>query len=133
MLDEKEYIEAFLNYKSSFQFNAKESYVMGKMYDLFVRTEALEKSAENEMILTGVGRKNKRKLTRTLGSLIKTDFAKEEILPEYMEIMENIFGSLNIRNCIMHGLGESFDYLNIGLVAIMFQLLWDIATCEVFK
>lgn len=85
---EKEYIEAFLNYKSSFQFNAKESYVMGKMYDLFVRTEALEKSAENEMILTGVGRKNKRKLTRTLGSLIKTDFAKEEILPEYMEIME---------------------------------------------
>ena len=78
-------------------------------------------------------RKNKRKLTRTLGSLIKTDFAKEEILPEYMEIMENIFGSLNIRNCIMHGLGESFDYLNIGLVAIMFQLLWDIATCEVFK
>ena len=130
---EKEYIEAFLNYKSSFQFNAKESYVMGKMYDLFVRTEALEKSAENEMILTGVGRKNKRKLTRTLGSLIKTDFAKEEILPEYMEIMENIFGSLNIRNCIMHGLGESFDYLNIGLVAIMFQLLWDIATCEVFK
>lgn len=34
---------------------------------------------------------------------------------------------------LMHGLGETFDYLNIGLVAIMFQLLWDIAGCESFK
>lgn len=33
----------------------------------------------------------------------------------------------------MHGLGESFDYLNIGLVSIMFQLLWDIGSCEIFK
>ena len=40
--------------------------------------------------------------------------------------------SLNIRNCIMHGLGETFDYLNIGIVAIMFQLLWDVAACEIF-
>ena len=47
--------------------------------------------------------------------------------------MEDIFDRLNIRNVIMHGLGETFDYLNIGLVAIMFQLLWDIAGCEIFK
>ena len=61
------------------------------------------------------------------------DEAKEEVLPEYLELMEDIFDRLNIRNVIMHGLGETFDYLNIGLVAIMFQLLWDIAGCEIFK
>lgn len=44
-----------------------------------------------------------------------------------------IFCKLNIRNCIMHGLGETFDYLNIGIVAIMFQLLWDVAACEIFN
>ena len=131
--DEKEYMDVFLYNRSGFQFNARESYVMGKMYALFVREGALEKSAENEMILTGTGRIGKRKLTRTLGTLIRTDFAKEEILPEYLEIIEDIFARLNIRNCIMHGLGETFDYLNIGLVAIMFQLLWDIAMCEIFK
>ena len=55
------------------------------------------------MILTGVGHKNKKKLTRTLGSMLKSDFAQKEIIPEYRA------GS------------------------IMFQLLWDIAECEIFK
>ena len=32
-----------------------------------------------------------------------------------------------------HGLGETFDYLNIGIVVIMFQLLWDVASCEIFN
>ena len=135
-LDDQEdkYIKIFLSNKdNNVLFNAKESYVMGKMYALFVSEEVLEPSMDNEMILTGVGHNKGRRLDRTLGTLIKTDFAKEEILPEYMEIMENIFGSLNIRNCIMHGLGESFDYLNIGIVAIMFQLLWDVAACEIFN
>ena len=131
--DEEEYLEAFLHNTDSFRFNAKESYVMGKMYTLFVREGVLEKSAENELILTGSGQKGRKKLTRTLGTLLKTDFAKEEILPEYLEIMEAVFGRLNVRNCIMHGLEETFDYLNIGLVAIMFQLLWDVSMCEVFK
>mgnify|MGYP003555401056 CR=1 FL=1 len=130
---EKEYIEAFLNYKSSFQFNAKESYVMGKMYALFVSEEVLEPSMDNEMILTGVGHNKGRRLDRTLGALIKSDFAKKEILSEYMKIIDIIFCKLNIRNCIMHGLGETFDYLNIGIVAIMFQLLWDVAACEIFN
>lgn len=131
--EEEAYIKAFLRNTYNIQFNAKESHVMGKMYALFVREGVLEVSSENEMILTGVGRRKKGKLTRTLGTLLKTDFAKEEVLPEYLELMEDIFDRLNIRNVIMHGLGETFDYLNIGLVAIMFQLLWDIAGCEIFK
>lgn len=133
--EEEKYIDIFLHNTERFCFDAREDHVMGKMYTLFVRQGVLEESAENEMVLTGVGHRNRsgRKLTRTLGSLLKSDFAKSEILPEYMELMDNIFVKLNIRNSIMHGLGESFDYLNIGLVSIMFQLLWDIGSCEIFK
>lgn len=133
--EEEKYIEIFIHNTEGFCFDAKEEHVMGKMYTLFVRQGVLEESAENEMVLTGVGHRNRsgRKLTRTLGALLKSDFAKSEILPEYMELMDNIFVKLNIRNSIMHGLGESFDYLNIGLVSIMFQLLWDIGSCEIFK
>lgn len=85
-------------------FNAKESYVMGKMYALFVSEEVLEPSMDNEMILTGVGHNKGRRLDRTLGTLIKTDFAKKEIISEYMKIIDIIFCKLNIRNCIMHGI-----------------------------
>lgn len=134
-LDDQEdkYIKIFLSNKdNNVLFNAKESYVMGKMYALFVSEEVLEPSMDNEMILTGVGHNKGRRLDRTLGALIKSDFAKKEILSEYMKIIDIIFCKLNIRNCIMHGLGETFDYLNIGIVAIMFQLLWDVAACEIF-
>ena len=131
--EEDKYIKIFLSNKdNNVLFNAKESYVMGKMYALFVSEEVLEPSMENEMILTGVGHNKGRRLDRTLGALIKSDFAKKEILSEYMKIIDIIFCKLNIRNCIMHGLGETFDYLNIGIVAIMFQLLWDVAACEIF-
>ena len=132
--EEDKYIKIFLSNKdNNVLFNAKESYVMGKMYALFVSEEVLELSIDNEMILTGVGHNKGRRLDRTLGALIKSDFAKKEILSEYMKIIDIIFCKLNIRNCIMHGLGETFDYLNIGIVAIMFQLLWDVAACEIFN
>lgn len=131
--EEDKYIKIFLSNKdNNVLFNAKESYVMGKMYALFVSEGVLEPSMDNEMILTGVGHNKGRRLDRTLGALIKTDFAKKEIISEYMKIIDIIFCKLNIRNCIMHGLGETFDYLNIGIVAIMFQLLWDVAACEIF-
>ena len=135
-LDDQEdkYIKIFLSNKdNNVLFNAKESYVMGKMYALFVSEGVLEPSMDNEMILTGVGHNKGRRLDRTLETLIKTDFAKKEIISEYMKIIDIIFCKLNIRNCIMHGLGETFDYLNIGIVAIMFQLLWDVAACEIFN
>ena len=132
--EEDKYIKIFLSNKdNNVLFNAKESYVMGKMYALFVSEEVLEPSMDNEMILTGVGHNKGRRLDRTLETLIKTDFAKKEIISEYMKIIDIIFCKLNIRNCIMHGLGETFDYLNIGIVAIMFQLLWDVAACEIFN
>ena len=132
--EEDKYIKIFLSNKdNNVLFSAKESYVMGKMYALFVSEGVLEPSMDNEMILTGVGHNKGRRLDRTLGALIKTDFAKKEIISEYMKIIDIIFCKLNIRNCIMHGLGEMFDYLNIGIVAVMFQLLWDVAACEIFN
>lgn len=66
---EKRYIKIFLNNKDSVLFNTKESYVMGKMYALFVSEEVLEPSMDNEMILTGVGHNKGRRLDRTLGAL----------------------------------------------------------------
>ena len=42
------------------------------------------------MILTGVGHKNKEKLTRTLGSMLKSDFAQKEIIPEYRAGFYNV-------------------------------------------
>lgn len=131
--EEQEYISAFLHNTRNFQFNASESYVMGKMYELFAREGVLKASAEMEMILTGVGHERQKKLTRTLNTLLKTNFARKEIRTEYLELMKDLFVKLNIRNSIMHGVGETFDYLNLGIVSIMFQLIWDIATCEIFK
>ena len=131
--EEQEYISAFLHNTRNFQFNASESYVMGKMYELFVREGVLKASAEMEMILTGVGHERQKKLTRTLNALLETNFARKEIRTEYLELMKDLFVKLNIRNSIMHGVGETFDYLNLVIVSIMFQLIWDIATCEIFK
>ena len=81
-LDDQEdkYIKIFLSNKdNNVLFNAKESYVMGKMYALFVSEGVLEPSMDNEMILTGVGHNKGRRLDRTLGALIKTDFAKKKL------------------------------------------------------
>ena len=131
--EEERFVRAFRGNTDNILFNARGKLCDGEMYNIFVREGVLEPSLENEMILTGVGHKNKKKLSRTLGSMLKSDFAQKEIIPEYLQIMEDIFGKLNIRNCIMHGLEETFDYMNIWLVSIMFQLLWDIADCEIFK
>lgn len=110
-------------------FYGSEEYIMGKVYKLFVRKGVLKDSPDNEIILTGSNRRKRR----TLGGLINSQYAKEEMLPEYYELMKDIFIRLNIRNCIMYGLGASFDYLDRGITAIMFQLLWDISGGEVFR
>lgn len=126
--EEKKIIEPFLCSGKGL-FYGTEKYTMGKVYQFFVEKGVLQESPDNELVLTG----SSGKRVRTLGSLLHSNFAKEEMLPEYLELMKDFFVKLNIRNCIMHGLGEAFDYLDIGLAAIMFQLLWDIADCDIFK
>lgn len=130
--EEKKIIEPFLH-NDKILFYGTEKFTMEKLYRLFVEKGVLKNAKDNEMILTGVAQKGKRSLPRTLGRLLNSNFAKEEILPEYLDVMQNFFVELNIRNCIMHGLGETFDYLDIGLISIMFQMLWDIVDCEIFK
>lgn len=134
-LDEEEtnYISLLSKVQEKIPFYASEKYVMDKMYGVFVREGVLTASAHNEMILTGVGRLKNRKYIRTLGSLLKTTFAKNEMCPEYFNLMYDFFVTLDIRNCIMHGQDKTFDYFNVGLTAIMFQLVWDIVDCDIFK
>lgn len=95
--EEDKYIKIFLSNKdNNVLFNAKESYVMGKMYALFVSEGVLEPSMDNEMILTGVGHNKGRRLDRTLGALIKTDFAKKEA---EMPVFSRLHGVLNALGC----------------------------------
>lgn len=131
--EERDYISSFSKVPDKIMFYASEKYVMDRMYGVFVREGLLTASAHNEMILTGVGHLKNRKYVRTLGSLLKTTFAKNEMCPEYFNLMYDFFVTLDIRNCIMHGLDKTFDYFNTGLTAIMFQLAWDIADCNIFK
>ena len=125
--EEKELLAPF--YGENHIFYGSEEYIMGKVYKFFVRKGVLKDSLDNEIILTGSSQRKRR----TLGGLVSSRFAKEEILPEYYELMKEVFINLNLRNCIMHGLGASFDYLDRGITAIVFQLLWDISGEEVFR
>ena len=133
--EEIELISIFWSQRSGVRFPADEKYVMGKMYSLFIREGILKRSEDNELILTGrvISRKKGQGKVRTLGSLLNSSYAKEELQPEYYRLLTDIFIHLNIRNSIMHGSGESFDYLHIGIAAIMLQLLWDIAECAIFR
>lgn len=62
----------------------------------------------------------------------------EKNMDDYVDSIINkkrhaIIASFALPSLIERGLGETFDYLNIGIVAIMFQLLWDVAACEIFN
>lgn len=133
--EEIELIRIFGSQRAGARFPADEKYVMGKMYSLFIREGILKRSEDNELILTGrvVSRKKGQGKVRTLGSLLNFSYAKEELQPEYHRLLTDIFIHLNIRNSIMHGSGEAFDYLHIGIAAIMLQLLWDISECAIFR
>jgi hypothetical protein len=64
--EEERFVLAFRGNTDKILFNARGNYVMGKMYDIFVREAVLEPSLDNEMILTGVGHKNKKKFIKIL-------------------------------------------------------------------
>lgn len=71
----------------------------------------------------------------TLGWLLRSQYIKELIHPEYLTLMINLFDAkkINIRNSIMHGHSADFDYLSLGFVAVMLQLFWDITYGDAFK
>ncbi len=70
----------------------------------------------------------------TLGDMLALDYTATQIRPEYLAVLRFLFGrkDLNLRNKIAHGDRSTFDYLHLGYVAIMYQLMLDIATGDVF-
>lgn len=105
------------------------------MYNMFVRFNIIKEDSGNEMILVGEAKQSDgKKVIRTIGTLITSNYAKKVIKNEYLRILEILFNSdkLNIRNNIMHNNNITFDYLNINFTAIMMQLLWDIRLDEIF-
>lgn len=127
------YIRTFFEMPEKIMFYASEEHVMSKIYEAFVRESVIKATSDNEMILTGIWRAKNRKGYRTLGRLLNAKFTQDETCQEYYRLMHSLFIRLNIRNCIMHGIDETFDYFNIQLTAIMFQLAWDIADCSIFN
>jgi hypothetical protein len=130
-MEERSIIDAFTGQqREQIIFNGSQKYIMGKVYALFVRTEVLSDTEDNQMLFTGNGRRRRNTLT----SMLYTDYAKSQICPEYMELLLNMFESkkMNIRNSIMHGSSETMDYLAIGIASVMIQILWDIASEHIF-
>lgn len=80
---------------------------------------------DDRCILLG---KNDKGDDYTLGSLIKSKAASRYLRPEYVNILEFLFGRkyLNLRNLIAHGDQSDFDYLHLGYVAVMYQIFIDI-------
>jgi hypothetical protein len=111
-------------------FDGTKEQSMFRVYQMFVKAGVLENNQDNQQILVG---KTKRGIS-TLGTVLHSDYATREIRAEYYELLSILFGTkrLNIRNCIMHGNSVTYDYLAIGIAAVMLQLLWDIASEDVF-
>ena len=104
---------------------------MNKVYQMFVSHALIDDTKDKRAILTGMDR-NK---PITIGTILHSDYAEKEIVPEYFELLKDLFDvkRMNIRNCIMHGNSTTFDYLSINIAAVMLQLLWDIASGDIFE
>lgn len=127
----KEFVRGRNDYAQTF-FASKEM-VMGEAYEMFVRHGILSDQDDNRLILTGKG-KSKNKKQATIGSILHSPFAKQEIRLEYYEIIDMLFSTdkMNIRNGIMHGSDSLYNYCNVLIVGPMMQLMWDVADRSVF-
>lgn len=131
--EEKKIIGMFLGQQQSGQtiiFHGPQEYIMGKMYSLFIKEGILKenkKNKKNKMILTGEG--------RSLGEIIHSPYAEKQIRPEYMYILDNMFSTkkMNLRNNIMHGNNATYDYLGVGIVSVMIEILWSIGYKTLFN
>lgn len=112
-------------------FGGTQHQTMNKVYQMFVSHALIDDTKDKRAILTGMDR-NK---PITIGTILHSDYAEKEIVPEYFELLKDLFDvkRMNIRNCIMHGNSTTFDYLSINIAAVMLQLLWDIASGDIFE
>ena len=130
--EEKNIIDEFTEAKAfgSALMNGTKEQTMRKMFEIFIKYGVMQRNQDNEQILVG---KFREKIT-TLGSIFHSKFARKEIRTEYYELISILFDTrkLNIRNCIMHGNSVTYNYLEIVIASVMLQLLWDIASGDVF-
>ena len=105
--------------------------MMIRIWDIGEKYGVLIDSGDIKQVMYG---KNKSGEDLTLGDIISKNYTSTRIRPQYLEVLKLLFGrkNLNLRNKIAHGDRSSFDYLHIGYVAIMYQLLIDIAAGDVF-
>ena len=126
---------AFLSGEESRTFLENRESIMGKMYRIFVKYATLKEDTENQLILTGrVVKKKGGTLSETLGTMLRTSYAESQIAPEYYWLLRQLFDvdKVNFRNNVMHAGFATYDYLDIRFVSIMLQLIWDIASHDMF-
>lgn len=115
-----------------------EKKTLKKLYNMFIKYNALEENSDYEMIIVGEAienNKNKsKKIMRTIGGIIHSSYANQVVFPEYIKLLDLMFSSdkLNIRNNIMHGVNQNYDYFAIGFTSVMLQILWDIGENVIF-
>ena len=107
-------------------FLGSEKYITERMYSLFVKSKILKNTKDNKMILVGE--------KRTLGAILYSDYAKSQIKEEYMYVLDSLFSAkkMNLRNSIMHGNNTTYNYLNVGITSVMFEIFWAIARGDIF-
>lgn len=128
--EEQDIIRTLTGGSDHIVFQGTQEYIMGKVYGVLVRAGVLEDTQDHAMILTGTGGKRRK----MLGTMLHSDYARSQVCPEYMALLIHMFDTseMNIRNNMMHGSSETFDYLAIGVAAVMMQVLWDIASEDLF-
>lgn len=97
---------------------------MEKIWKMGVKYRVLPKDKDMKEILCG----KSDGTANTIGAVLHSHYAKSMIRPEYLDILNYMFGAqnLNIRNCIAHGNSETYDYLSVEITAVMLQFLQDI-------
>ena len=101
---------------------------MERIWNMGVKYGAFSNDRSMKEILCGKG-----KDFNTLGSILKSAYARSRIRVEYLQILDFMFDKkkLNLRNSIAHGISTTYDYLSIGFVGVMVQIIWDIGTNDV--
>lgn len=128
--EEKKYYGIYACGNKTITFDAPQGHVMRVMYDLFKREGVLNDSKEIRELLGLKGDAG-----RMMNSMLHSEYATSVIKPEYLKVMQILFDKqkINLRNNIMHGSNENYDYFSIGFVSTMFELLWAIANESMFK
>jgi hypothetical protein len=101
---------------------------MERIWDMGIKYSVFPEDCSMKEILCGRGGN-----FITLGTILKSTYARTRIKAEYLQILDYMFGKklLNLRNSIAHGISTNYDYLSLAFVGIMVQMIWDISTNDV--